>query len=65
MTDDLEADLVLISIDKLLFLREQMALAVSRLDDEQLGAAREVLNAALEATEVGKMKVWGLGEEPF
>lgn len=64
-TTDLATDLVLHSIDQITFLREQMEEAVRLIVNDKPAKARQLLDAALEKTDVGTMKEWLPGEEPF
>jgi hypothetical protein len=62
---DLATELVLHSIDTVVFLREQMEEAVRLIVNGRSAKARQLLDAALEKTDVGEMKVWLPGVEPF
>jgi hypothetical protein len=58
-------DMALHAIDRINFLRENMEEAVRLIVSGKPARARQVLDRALEETEVGKMKIWQSGEEPF
>lgn len=62
---DLATEVTLLAIDKTIYLREQMQLAAKALDAGRWRDAQDILRAALEKTDVGAMKVWQPGEEPF
>jgi hypothetical protein len=62
---EMEQELILSSLDRVTFLRERMETAVRQIAAGKPKEARWTLDAALEATDVGKMKEWKSGEEPF
>jgi hypothetical protein len=64
-TTDLATDLCLTVVAQMLYLRQQMEEAVRLIVDGHPGKARWVLDAALEKTDVGEIRVWQPGEEPF
>lgn len=61
MDDDMATELVLVSLDRVTFLRERMEAAVRQIVAGKANEARWTLDAALEETDVGKMKVWQPG----
>jgi hypothetical protein len=62
---DLATDVCLISIEKVIYLRNAMVAAVSALNAGDTEGARIGLVDALKETDIGAMKVWQAGEEPF
>lgn len=62
---DLATDLCLTALNQIKYLREQMEEASRLIADGHPAKARWALDAALEKTDVGEMKVWQPGEEPF
>ncbi len=62
MDDDLATDLVLVSIERSNMLRSAIK---SALEESSPAEARRILEAVLSETDVGEMKVWQEGEEPF
>ncbi len=55
-------DVALAAIDRIHVLRSAIKDA---LDERNPAEARRILDAVLAKTDVGKMKVWQKGEEPF
>jgi uncharacterized protein with von Willebrand factor type A (vWA) domain len=62
---DLATALCLTVIDQKLYLRTQMKAAVAALMDGKPIAALGILQTTLDETDVGTMKEWLPGEEPF
>jgi hypothetical protein len=65
MDNDLATDLCLTAIDQTRHLRTQMKAAVTALMDGKPIAALGILQTTLDETDVGEMKVWQPGEQPF
>lgn len=62
---DMAVDMTLNAIDKIIFLRVKMEEAVMKLRVGYPRDALDILQKALAETDVGKMKEWQPGEEPF